>query len=131
MSKLAIYFIDLCQPDYFGGTPEPHLSVPVTWRTTADDLREALHAEISMGAVARLPDPEPAGWYEAAHAAVDALDILSDWPFASSIEPVHCDDCHGTGREHGDEDNDDDCPTCDGTGEDPEACVYAYFEITT
>lgn len=128
MSKLTLCYIDACLPDYFGGTPEPHLSVPVTRHTTEADLRAALHAEISMGAVARLPDPAPTGWYEAAHEAVDALSILSNRPFAS-IGPLHCEDCHGTGREHGDED--DDCPTCDGTGEDPEACIYAYFEITT
>lgn len=67
-----------CLPDYWGGHHLAHISVPVYNGMTPKALREALHAEVSQGAVGgndeRTRDDSGNigdAWYKAAHAAIN------------------------------------------------------------
>lgn len=69
---------DTCLPDYWSGHHLAHIAVPVCRQTTMRDLRRALHAELSQGAVAGSDDRtrDDSGtvgdaWFKAAHAAIN------------------------------------------------------------
>lgn len=76
--KLTCAHVDTCLPDYWSGHHLAHISVPVYKGMSLKDLRDALHSEISQGAVCGSDDRtrDDSGeigdaWYKAAHAAIN------------------------------------------------------------
>ena len=72
--------VDTCLPCFWSGHHLPHVQIPVWRNMTLAAIKEGLHAELSMGAVAGCDDrirddsgPEGARWYAAAHAAVNRI----------------------------------------------------------
>ena len=71
---------DTCLPDYWSGHHKAHISVPVYKGMKVKALKDALHSELNMGAVAgndeRTHDNSGAVgdlWYKRAHAAVNRI----------------------------------------------------------
>ncbi|QNR53946.1 hypothetical protein phiK7A1_158 [Pseudomonas phage phiK7A1] len=71
---------DTCLPDYWSGHHLAHIQVPVHKGMHLKELKEALHSELSQGAVMgsddrTRDDSGPVGdvWYKKAHAAVNRI----------------------------------------------------------
>lgn len=69
---------DTCLSDFWSGHHAAHVQVPVSRDTTMNELRRALHDELSMGAVSGSDDRtrDDSGvvgdaWFKAAHAAIN------------------------------------------------------------
>lgn len=80
MIKLECCHADTCLPDYWGGHHLAHLQIPVYTGMSLMAIKDALHAELSHGAVMgneplSREDSGKAGdqWYKAAHAAVNRM----------------------------------------------------------
>lgn len=108
--KATIQHIDTCTPDYWGGHHLPHVSVPVHSEMTLGELKRALRIEVSHDAIAgdhTVKDKE--GWYEAARAAIDAIEPIDSTQGDNAL-PF------------------DDVP--DAPEDDADALNYAYFVFT-
>lgn len=75
MFKFECIHADTCLPDYWGGHHLPHVSIPVTGPMTLKEIKQALHSEISEGAIAGSTDPYgmPENWIKALRAAVNRI----------------------------------------------------------
>ena len=75
--KATIQHIDTCLPDYWRGHHLPHISVPVHKEMTIGELKHALRIEVSHDAIAGdYTVTEKDGWYDAARAAIDAIEPI-------------------------------------------------------
>jgi len=71
---------DTCLPDYWSGHHKAHVSIPVHKGMTFKAIKQALHNEVSTGAIAgsddrTRDDSGPVGdtWYFRAHAAINKM----------------------------------------------------------
>ena len=92
--KLECLYADTCLPDYWGGHHLPHVCVPVSSTTSADQLRKDFLNELLMDAVAGADyQPDNEDWYQAACEAVRELEITSEYPFSQILEDDN-EDCY-------------------------------------
>lgn len=77
--KATISHASTCLSDYWGGHHLPHISVPVHKEMTLGELKHALRIEVSHDAIAGdYTVTEKEGWYEAARAAIDAIELIDN-----------------------------------------------------
>ncbi len=77
--KATISHASTCLSDYWGGHHLPHISVPVYKGMTLRELKHALRIEVSHDAIAGNYDViEKDGWYDAARAAIDAIELIDN-----------------------------------------------------
>ena len=85
--KLEAAHVDTCLCDYWGGHHLPHIAIPVYRGITLESVKSSLLDELSQGCVAgaEAPEEDDEQWYEAASAAVGALQATSEYPFKETL----------------------------------------------
>lgn len=114
--KLECCHADTCLPSYWSGHHRPHIQIPVRKGMLFKDMISALHSELNEGALMGSDvgddcwsdSEEGEAWYDAAHAAIDAIALNDETKEDAQNEPLFLDL---------EEDEDEDCSES----------VYAFF----